>query len=324
MITKSRFKPAWWLRNKHMQTLWPYFFRKRPEVVTRRERLELPDGDFLDLSFTTSNTGPLVLVLHGLEGSIRSKYAAGIMHALDKNGYRGILMHFRGCSGQSNRKPYSYHSGETKDPLYVIKYLQQRFPNTSIAAVGFSLGGNALLKLLGEHGQQQSSLPLATAVAVSVPFRLDISASALNIGIAKVYRQYLLRSMIRSVMNKSKKMSLDNIDLDKVANCRDLWEFDNEATAKLHGFADVHDYYQRCSSRSFLKHIQTPTLILHASNDPFMTPAAIPQEHELSTQVNLELSQHGGHVGFVNGQLPWQTHYWLEQRIIEHLSHYLK
>src|SRR5688500_5448077 len=138
MIVKSGFEPPWWLRNAHLQTLWPYLFRPRPQVTTRRERLELPDGDFLDLDFTLNESGPVVLVLHGLEGSVRSKYAAGLLGCLSTHGYRGVLMHFRGCSGEPNRLPQSYHSGETRDPAFVIDWLRARFPRQPLGAIGFS------------------------------------------------------------------------------------------------------------------------------------------------------------------------------------------
>jgi predicted alpha/beta-fold hydrolase len=166
MIRNSDFVPPWWLRNAHLQTLWPYLFRPRPRIKTRRERLELPDGDFLDLDFTLNESGPVVLVLHGLEGSVRSKYAAGLLTCLSAHGYRAVLMHFRGCSGEPNRLPHSYHSGETRDPAFVIDWLQARFPRQPLAAIGFSLGGNALLKLLAEQGENRKLQTPINLIAV--------------------------------------------------------------------------------------------------------------------------------------------------------------
>lgn len=322
MIRGSDFKPPWWLRNAHLQTMWPFLFRPRIPVATRRERLELPDGDFLDLDFTLNESGPVVLILHGLQGSARSKYAAGLLRTLSSHGYRAVLMHFRGCSGEPNRLPHSYHSGETQDPAFVIDWLHSRYPQTPVAAIGFSLGGNALLKLLAEQG---AACRLRTAVAISVPFLLNEGADQFNRGLSRIYRQYLLRSLIRSVLDKHEEINLSGkINLDAVRRCRDFWVFDDEVTARLNGFKDVHDYYRRSSSRQYLRHIRTPTLILHAEDDPFMTPATVPRENELSERVTLELSKHGGHVGFVTGNNPFRMQYWLEERVLRHLKHQLK
>jgi predicted alpha/beta-fold hydrolase len=308
------------LRNSHVQTLWaPLFRRIRP--ATRRERWELPDGDFLDLDFTLNDAGPLVLVLHGLQGSIDSPYAGGLLQALAGNGYRGVLMHFRGCSGELNRLPRLYHSGETGDPLYVMETLRRRFPDTPLAAVGYSLGGNALLKLLGESGNRS---PLATAAAVSVPMRLDICADRIDSGFSKLYQTRLLKSMIGACVKKHARSPLPaNIDIDAVARSRSFWEFDDVFTARMHGFSDVHDYYRRSSSRQFLKDIVTPTLIIQAEDDPLTSAGVIPDEHELSPAVTLEISRHGGHVGFVEGS-PWKPGYWLEQRIVRYLDQTLR
>ncbi len=318
MIHSSDFKPAWWLRNPHAQTLWAARARRRPQVQTYRERLELPDGDFLDLDFTPNKSGPLVLVLHGLQGSIESPYAAGILRILSDNNYRAVLMHFRSCSGELNRLSRLYHSGETEDPLYVIKLLRQRFPNTPIAAIGYSLGGNVLLKLLGE----QANSILDAAVAISVPMLLNHCADRLNTGFSRLYQRHLLNSMLD--ITRRKRALLPELDFKTVDRCKSLWEFDNEVTAKLHGFQNVHDYYKRCSSRQFLSNIKVPTLIVHAKDDPFTTSEVIPNENQLSPAVRLELSSRGGHVGFVGGRWPWKAHYWLEQRIIHYLNNTLK
>ncbi|MBA3582436.1 MAG: hydrolase [Gammaproteobacteria bacterium] len=311
------FKAPWWLTNGHAQTLWASKIRARPVLSTHRERWELNDGDFLDLDFTdvanaTADT-PVVLVLHGLAGSIDSKYASSILQTLQQHGYRGVLMHFRSCSGEANRLPRSYHSGETTDPRYVIQQLQHRFPQAPLAAIGYSLGGNVLLKLLGE----QAVSGLQTAIAISVPFELASCANRLNRGFSKFYRDYLLRGMKKSLRLKLKTVALP-IDHKAALRCRDFWEFDNLVTAPLHGFRDVHDYYAQSSSRAYIPNIQTPTLILHALDDPFMTHDCIPTAAELPACVQLELSDHGGHVGFRQHQ-----GYWLETRILHHLQNTL-
>lgn len=326
MIKQSNFKPAWWLRSPHLQTLWPKLFRATPKVTTHRERLELPDGDFLDLNFTSNfsnskHSGPIVLILHGLEGSIESSYAAGILKALDQQNYRAVLMHFRNCSGEPNRLTRSYHSGETEDAKYVIQYLHDHFPDTPLSIIGYSLGGNVLLKLLGEQTKgNENTLAIHSAIAVSVPFLLNKAADKLNKGFSKIYRRYLINSLIKSVIKKHSVLKNNTLDLTSIKKLKDFWQFDNEVTAKLHGFDDVHDYYGRSSSRQYLKHIKTPTLILHSQDDPFISADAIPTEEELSDVVILESSTYGGHVGFISGNIPGRAHYWLEKRILEYLK----
>lgn len=311
-IITSSFKPAWWLPGPHAQTLFPFIARRRLTVTTQRERLTLPDADFLDLDWALDAPAqaPLVLVLHGLEGSLRSHYAAGLLQSLNKAGLRAVLMHFRGCSGEPNRLPRSYHSGETADLEWVVTQLRQREPDTALAAVGFSLGGNVLLKWLGESGPQAR---LDAAVAVSVPFSLAIAADRLDRGLSQIYQAYLLHKLRRSLRAKQALLSLP-IELPESHRLDSFRRFDDAVTAPLHGFAGVDDYYARASSRPFLKNITCPTLILQAQDDPFMTPEILPEPAELAASVRMELSLTGGHVGFISGQLG-QPEYWLEQRI---------
>lgn len=316
MIDNSRFKPAWWLRNRHLQTIVPNTFRPLPQLAIRRERIELPDGDFVDADWTTGSEGPIVILLHGLEGSRESRYAAWTLKRLHDAGYRGVLLHFRGCSGEPNRQANGYHSGHTADFDHFVRELQKREPKAPLAAVGYSLGGNALLKWLGEHAGERV---LETAVAVSVPFRLDICADAINRGFARVYQKHLIARMRRSAARKLDRIRASGLDPD-LARIRTFREFDAALTAPLHGFRDADDYYARSSSVHFLAGITTPTLILHALDDPFMTPAIVPLESELSPAVTLELSEGGGHVGFVGGRWPWRPVYWLEERLLAHLA----
>ena len=307
------FKPAWWCRGPHMQTLWPYLFRRTPHVELRRERLELPDGDFLDLDWTDNIHGPIVIVLHGLEGSSDSKYARGLLKAVHEHGWRGVVMHFRGCSGEPNRLPRSYHSGETGDLAYVVDLLRQREPDAPLFVVGFSLGGNVLLKWLGEVGSQA---PIKAAVAVSVPFLLGESAKRLDQGFSRVYQWGLMRSMRNAVAEKRRRMKLP-LKIENLSALKTFRDFDEHVTAVLHGFAGADDYYARSSSRQYLKGIQIPTLIVQSRDDPFMTDAVIPQNEELSTAIELELYDSGGHVGFVAGRHLWNPDYWLEGKILD-------
>lgn len=315
MIVKSAFQPAWWLPGPHLQTLWPNLFRPRPYIELRRERLELSDGDFLDLDWMGSPRGPLVLILHGLEGCSSSHYVAGILRALHESGLRAVVAHFRGCSGEPNRLDRSYHSGETGDLHSIVQHLREREPMTALAAVGYSLGGNVLLKWLGEQGKRAS---LATAVAVSVPFDLHQAAWRLERGFSRLYQRVLLRSLQRSVQSKFRHRPAP-FDLAAISRLKSFRAFDGMVTAPLHGFHSADDYYTRSSCRQYLKHIEIPTLILHALDDTFLTPDAVPTVCELSQAVDLELSECGGHVGFVAGALPWKPHYWLEERIPAYL-----
>ena len=287
-------------------------------MTLRRERLELPDGDFIDIDWTTGKSGPIIIILHGLEGSIESGYASAIMRQIHLLGYRGALIHFRGCSGEPNRLERSYHSGDTKDFDLFIRRLRAQEPHTSMAAVGYSLGGNALLKWLGETHDAKDLL--TTAVAVSVPFRLDQAAKAMNRGFSKIYQRMLVKRLQESVIKKFANRPDAEFKPPNVESLNDFYSFDDKVTAPLHGFTGADDYYTRCSSRQFLKDIQVQTLLIHAIDDPFMTPETVPRENELSPSVTLELSPTGGHVGFVSGYFPWKPRYWLEERVAAHLK----
>jgi predicted alpha/beta-fold hydrolase len=316
MITDSSFQPAWWCRGRHLQTLYPSLLRRRIMPPLRRQRLELPDGDFLDIDWTALPGKRSVLVLHGLEGSLESHYSGALLKCLAQRGYQVGLMYFRGCSGVPNRLPRSYHSGETGDLDFVIRRLHEAQPELPLAVIGFSLGGNVLLKWLGEQG---SNAPLSTAIAISVPFDLDSAARQLQRGLSRIYQHHLLTRLRQSVILKSAAHP-PPVPLQRLRTLRSFHDFDNAITAPLHGFRDVDDYYQRSSSKPFLKHIRVPTLILQARDDPFLPATALPADHELSGQVTLELSEHGGHVGFVTGNNPCRPRYWLEQRIAAHLD----
>ena len=318
MIVKSEFDPGVFWRNRHIQTIIPNTLFPRARVEIRRERLELPDGDFIDVDWTTGTTGPIVIVLHGLEGSIRSRYAGNIMRRIHELGFRGALPHFRGCSGEPNRLSIGYHSGFTQDLEYFSGLLKQREPHTPLAAVGYSLGGNVLLKWLGES---ENAGRLVTGVAVSVPFDLKDCSSAIEKGLSKLYMWELMGRLRRSSQRKFNRIK-SPIPLPNIGSLRTFRQFDDAMTAPLHGYKDADDYYMRCSSRPFLKHIRVPTLVVHSADDPFMTPAVVPREDELSPAVTFELAERGGHVGFVNGSL-FRPKRWVDGRIARHLQAHL-
>ncbi|MBW2716939.1 MAG: hydrolase, partial [Deltaproteobacteria bacterium] len=302
----DRFRPAWWLSNRHLQTIWPVFCRAPIRLHTRRERVELPDGDFLDIDWV-GREGPIVIVLHGLQGSAQSNYARGLLKQIEARGWRGALMHFRGCSGEANRLPRSYHSGETTDVDWFARELRRREPDTPLAGVAYSLGGNVLLKWLGESGTDN---PLKAAVAVSIPFELGTAADSMELGFSRVYQWYLLhklRKAVRAKMaNGSFELPLSSAELNSFRSFR---EFDHAVTAPLHGFRGDHDYYERCSSRQFVGRIETPTLVLNAADDPLMNAEIIPSSKERAASVACEVSANGGHVGFVSGRWPWAARY---------------
>ncbi len=320
MIIESQFKPAWWLRNAHAQTLWSGFFRRTPTPTNRHERLELPDGDFVDLNFSGGDADTLVCLFHGLQGCIHSPYIRGIMSALAQRGYRSVLMHFRGCSGVPNRLISSYHSGHTDDMAYLFSTLRKRYPAIKLCAIGYSLGANALLKYQGEQG---SNSLLDLAIAISPPFLLASGANRMNKGFSSIYQWHLVNLLKKSV---AKKMALlDNypVKQDDVKRVRSFWEFDNVVTAPLHGFSGVDEYYQKSSCRQYLRSIYRATHIIHALDDPLFDEHMIPGALELSSSVTLELSQYGGHIGFIDGNFPGQPGYWLDRQLCHLLDvHY--
>ncbi|NWF39193.1 hydrolase [Mariprofundus sp. NF] len=311
-IIQSKFKPAWWLRSGHAQTLWPKLFRLKPKMEMAWQRVELIDGDFIDLVWSGPKEGRTVLLLHGLEGNINSPYILGLMHELELRGYRSCLMHFRGCSGEPNRLSESYHSGKTADPQQILWYLKEHMDIDLYAAIGVSLGGNVLLKWLGEQGCASS---LKRAAVMSVPFSLGHAAERMNRGFSRFYQWHLIRSLQKGYKNKFARIpSPLSVDVDGLDSFR---LFDDQVTAPLNGFKGADDYYTQVSSRQFIPDICVPTLILHAVDDPFMFPYSVPHEDELPENVWLELVEHGGHAGFISGVMPGQEKYWGEQRLVE-------
>jgi predicted alpha/beta-fold hydrolase len=317
IIRPADFDPAWWLPGPHLQTLWGTVFRRKARIRLRRERVELPDGDFIDLDWTRGDTGPVVMILHGLEGSSESHYVRGLLAAVDTLGWRGVVVHFRGCSGEPNRLDRGYNAGETRDLAFTVELLRRREPDTPVACVGYSLGGNALLKWLGETGARS---PLRAAVAVSVPFLLEASAQRLNRGVSRLYQRYLIGRLKRSYQRKFRNRHAPPVSLQEIDRLNNFHSFDDRVTAPLHGYDGVQDYYDRASSRRYLSGIQAPTLIVHSLDDPFFFPWVVPEPEELAAAVTLELSTHGGHVGFVGGANPWRPAYWLERRIPNYLA----
>lgn len=305
------FQAPAWCRNPHLQTLWPVLWPSHPRPLLRRERIELPDGDFLDLDWLAGDSqgagGPILLILHGLQGSSRSHYARRLLAVARSRGWRAGVLHFRGTSGNPNRLPRSYHSGETGDLDFVVRRLRAAGPDVPLVAAGISLGGNVLLKWLGEQGE---AAPVDAALAVSVPLDLAASSRRLDRGGSRLYRNHLLRHLKRALRVKAARVPLP-IDLDAALAARRFTEFDNRVTAPLHGFADAGDYYRRASALPYLPRIRVPTWIVQAADDPFLAPSCLPHPSDLPARVRLWVCRHGGHVGFVGGA-PWAPRYWLD------------
>ena len=305
----------WWLPGGHLQTLYAALATPRPRVTYERERWDTPDGDFVDIDWLApreSQAQPLVVLFHGLEGGSRSHYAQALMAALRDRGWRGAVVHFRGCSGSPNRLPRAYHSGDTEEIHWILRRFRER-EDAQLYVMGVSLGGNALLKCLGERASDMESIVYAAA-AVSAPLDLMSAGDALGRGFNRVYTQAFLSSL--------KRKTLRMLDLhpglfaaDRVRQSRTLRDFDNVVTAPLHGFRDTDDYWTRASSKPFLRHIRVPTIVINARNDPFMPASALPRTEEVSNSVTLEFPEEGGHVGFVAAPFPGRLS-WLPQRIL--------
>lgn len=292
-----------------------------PLPAYRRERLETPDGDFLDLDWVGEGTDrkdapPLVVLFHGLEGSSGSHYARALMHAAATRGWHGLVVHFRGCSGEPNRLPRAYHSGDSAEIAWVLDILGQRY--ATLFGVGVSLGGNAMLKYLGEHG---ALAKLQAAAAVSVPYDLAAANRMLSRGVGLLYSRHFLRSLIPGALAKAQRFpeQAGFTRPDRILAARTLRDFDDAVTAPLHGFSGADHYYTDSSCAQYLTGISVPTLLVHALNDPFLPPGAIPLAARLPGCVQIEVSSGGGHVGFVAGAPPGRLD-WLPQRVLAHLG----
>ena len=322
----KRFKPSFVLKNRHIQTLYTSLFRKLPNINMEIEKFNLEDGDFLECYWHNkpkhnSNT-PIVILFHGLAGSYKSSYIQGTMNKLSQNGFASVLMHFRGCSGIENELPRSYHSGETGDALSWINHITSNFPDSKIFTVGYSIGGNMMLKLLGELGDLS---PITAAISVSAPMQLDTCANKMDRGFSKFYQYILLKDLNAALERKYDKFNMYshlNMEKAEIKSLKTFWEFDGAYTAPIHGFNSAQDYYTKCSSKQFLKEVKTSTLIVHSSDDPFMTTEILPTKDEISKHITLEVSQHGGHVGFVEGTF-FKPDYWLEKRIVSYFTAFL-
>jgi predicted alpha/beta-fold hydrolase len=306
--------PAW-LPGGHAQTIYPLTRRVAPPRY-RRERWNTPDNDFIDIDWLDAGAAedaPLVVLFHGLEGSSRSHYARALMHALARRGWAGAVAHFRGCSGEPNRLPRAYHSGDSAEIDWVLRRFRQRFPLRTIHAAGVSLGGNALLKWLGEQEGAARDI-VQSAAAVCAPLDLTAAGMALQRGFNRLYAKNFLVTLKPGALAKLERFP-GLFDRRRMLAAKTLFDFDDAVTAPVHGFRDAADYWLRASSKPWLPGVRVPTLVLNALNDPFLPAAALPGAHQVSSAVTLDYPAGGGHVGFVSGPFPGQID-WLPHRLL--------
>lgn len=320
-IRVPRFQAARWLRGAHRQTIWPLLI-KGPLPRYRRQRWDTPDGDFIDLDWIDGAPGqPCIVLFHGLEGSSNSAYARGLMRAIHARGWHGVVVHFRGCSGEPNRLPRAYHSGDAEEINWILRRIHAlHWPALFVA--GVSLGGNALLKWLAENAHSGEATRLLTAAAtVSAPLDLAAAEGELARGIKRAYACYFLRSLVPKALEKAVRFP-GLIDVAAIKRSRTLREFDEAVTAPLHGFHNATDYYARASAGPLLGVINTPTLLLHAHDDPFFPLSALPAANDLPRAVTPDFPAQGGHVGFVQGTWPGNMT-WLPQRLLAYFDRHI-
>jgi uncharacterized protein len=333
------YRAPWWLPGGHLQTVYSTTLAPRQAVSYRRERWDttpngVADGDFIDVDVVTPTqdtvsqageataraTGlkPTLVLFHGLEGSSQSPYALALMRMCLVRGWNGMVVHFRGCSGEINRLPRAYHSGDATEIDWVLRKAKARIGAAPLYAAGVSLGGNALMKWLGERGSDAATLVRAAA-AVSAPLDLMASGDALGRGVNLFYAKHFLATMKRKSLMKLQQHP-GIFDAAAVARSHTLREFDNIVTAPLHGYRDTDDYWTRASSKPGLVFVQVPTLLINALNDPFLPAQALPTRQQVSSWIHLDFPQQGGHVGFSSPRFPGRAE-WLPERIFHFFEH---
>ena len=315
----AAFHPAWWLPGPHAPTVWGKFGRRQPAMHDRLERWGTPDADHLTIARmgqTTPGT-PHLLVLHGLEGKLTANYAQGLLGQAKRRGWSADLLLFRSCDGETNSARRFYHSGETTDLDFVVNRLVEENPHSPLFLAGLSLGGNVLLKWLGERGDA-TPIQLARAAAGSVPFDLEAGSIYMEKGFARLYVKHFLASLIQKTLAKMDRFP-DICDHQQLLHCASFRDFDNIVTGPLHGFADAHDYYNQSSSIHFLSRIRVPTLLLSARDDPFLPPRVLDSVNAIAAtndSLRFLVTPRGGHVGWIEGQ-PWKQRYFMEELFCE-------
>ncbi|MGN6086718.1 YheT family hydrolase [Trinickia sp.] len=317
------YDPPRWLPTSHAQTIVPALFARRPAVDYRRERWDTPDGDFIELDWLAYETGeaapapnaPLFVLFHGLEGSSDSHYARVLMASARALGWHGVVPHFRSCSGPLNLAPRFYHLADSAEVDWVLRRLHEAHGGPLVVA-GVSLGGNVLLRWLGERGSDATFV--AAAAAISTPLDVHAGGRALSQGFALVYTMSFLKTLKRKALSKLEQYP-GLFDREAMLACRTMYEYDNIVTAPLHGFRDTEDYWTRATTRPLLPDVVVPTLVLNARNDPFLPSAALPTRAEVSPAIELDQPEAGGHVGFMTGPFPGRID-WLPRRVFNFLE----
>jgi predicted alpha/beta-fold hydrolase len=307
-----------WLVGSHAQTIYPALFKRRGPPL-RRQRMETFDGDFIDLDWLEAqaeqaSASPLVVLFHGLEGDSSSHYALALMRHLEAIGWRGVVPHFRGCSGEPNLLPRAYHSGDYAEIGWMLSAIHALEPSAALYAVGVSLGGSALLNWLGREGDR-AALLLNAAAAVSAPLDLTAAGVAIGQGFNRIYARHFLQTLKPKALAMARRFP-GKLDEASIRRADSMYAFDDVVTAPLHGFDGTDDYWLRASSKPWLRGITVPTLVLNARNDPFIPAASLPVSAEVSEAVTLEQPEDGGHAGFVSAPFPGRLD-WLPLRLVQ-------
>lgn len=321
-MSQGDYKPAWWIPGPHVQTIWGKLARRVPPAPTRSEIWTTPDGDTLEIHrIQAGNEAPHLLLLHGLEGTVRSHYAQALLWQAAMRGWNADLMMFRSCGTPASTAPRLYHSGETGDLAWVVDRILSENPAARLGIIGVSLGGNVLLKYLGEK-RERIPAQLRGAAAISVPFDLELSSRQIDSGFSRIYQAHFLRTLRRKARTKLAQFPA-LADRVRMESARTMFEYDDAVTAPVHGFAGAHDYYTRSSSLGWLDQIRIPTLLLSAVDDPFLPAQVLDDVRKKAAHnplLTVEFHDRGGHVGFIAGRNPFRPVYYAEQRAAEFIS----
>lgn len=323
MSLQTEFRPAWWLPGPHLPTIFGKLARKVPPAHSRIERWQTPDGDQLSVARLDPirPDAPLLTIFHGLEGSVQSTYAQGLMHQARARGWGAALLIWRTCDGRIPDAPRMYHSGETTDADFFFRRLVAERPGAPIVATGVSLGGNVLLKWLGEQGDEVPA-EIRAAAAISTPFDLGAGAAHLERGFSRLYVRHFVRQLKQKALAALQKHPSLHVDRARVLAARSFWEFDDAFTAPVHGFAGAEDYYTRASSIRVLDRVRRPALLFSAVDDPFLPSRVLDDVRAIAARNPLlhpEFTPKGGHVGWVSGS-PLQPVYHMEPRVTSWLA----
>jgi predicted alpha/beta-fold hydrolase len=307
---QSTYQSPRWLIGGHAQTIVPATLLPVPQVAYRRERWGTPDDDFVDVDFAqpepTNAAAPVLVLFHGLEGSSRSRYALVTMRLFADRGWRAMVVHFRGCSGEPNLLPRAYHSGDSAEGDWVLQRAHARWPAARLHAAGVSLGGNMLAKWLGEREDDAGFV--TAAASIGSPLDLAAGGAALSRGFNLLYTRMFLSTLRAKTLAKIERFP-GVADAEQVRRARDLYEYDNAYTAPVHGFRDTEDYWLRASGKPWLRNVRVPHLVLNARNDPFVPVESLPAAHEVSRHVQLEQPAAGGHIGFAGASARHGAHF---------------